>query len=38
MALDATDTLRSNGLEATRFEDGIADWRARGLDVAVGEE
>ncbi|MBW1831839.1 MAG: ArsR family transcriptional regulator [Deltaproteobacteria bacterium] len=38
MALDAADTLRSNGLEATRFEDGIADWRARGLDVAVGEE
>jgi rhodanese-related sulfurtransferase len=38
MALDATDILRSNGFEATRFEEGIADWRARGLHVAVGEE
>jgi rhodanese-related sulfurtransferase len=38
MALDATDTLRSNGFEATRFEEGIADWRARGLHVAVGSE
>ena len=38
MALDATDTLRGNGFEATRFEEGIADWRARGLHVAVGEE
>jgi rhodanese-related sulfurtransferase/DNA-binding MarR family transcriptional regulator len=38
MALDAADTLRSNGFEATRFEEGIADWRARGLDVTVGEE
>lgn len=37
MALDATDTLRSKGFEATRFEEGIADWRARGFDVAVGE-
>ena len=38
MALDAADTLRNNGFEATRFEEGIADWRARGFDVAVGEE
>ncbi len=38
MALDATDTLQSNGFEATRFEEGIADWRARGLHVAVGSE
>ena len=38
MALDAAETLRSNGFEAVRFEEGIADWRARGLDVAVGEE
>jgi rhodanese-related sulfurtransferase len=38
MALDAADTLRRNGFEATRFEEGIADWRARGLHVAVGEE
>jgi len=38
MALDAADTLRSNGFEATRFEEGIADWRARGLHVAVGAE
>jgi rhodanese-related sulfurtransferase/DNA-binding MarR family transcriptional regulator len=38
MALDAADTLRRNGFEATRFEEGIADWRARGLHVAVGGE
>lgn len=38
MALDAADTLRDNGFEATRFEEGIADWRARGFDVAVGEQ
>jgi len=37
MALDAADTLRNNGFDATRFEEGIADWRARGFDVAVGE-
>jgi rhodanese-related sulfurtransferase len=38
MALDAADTLRRKGFEATRFEEGIADWRARGLHVAVGGE
>jgi hypothetical protein len=38
MALDAADTLRSNGFEATRFEEGIVDWRARGFRVAIGEE
>jgi rhodanese-related sulfurtransferase len=37
MALDAVDTLRTHGFEATRFEEGVPDWRARGFDVAVGE-
>lgn len=38
MSLDAVDTLRSNGFEATRFEEGVPDWRGRGFEVAGGEE
>jgi len=37
MALDAVETLQARGFTATRFEEGIPDWRARGFDVAVGE-
>lgn len=38
MALEAVDTLQANGFAATRFEEGIPDWRARGFDIAIGEE
>jgi len=30
--------LRSNGFRASRLEDSVHDWQARGLPVAVGEE
>jgi rhodanese-related sulfurtransferase len=37
MAIEAVQLLRSRGLRASRLEDGVADWRARGLAVATGE-
>jgi len=33
MALDAVATLRANGFKAVRMEEGVPDWRARGLAV-----
>lgn len=36
LALEAVDILRSRGFGARRFEDGVPDWRARGLDVVEG--
>jgi rhodanese-related sulfurtransferase len=36
LALDALDLLTSNGFTAARLEDGIAEWRAAGLEVATG--
>jgi rhodanese-related sulfurtransferase/DNA-binding transcriptional ArsR family regulator len=36
LALRAVDLLRSLGFRARRLEEGMPDWRARGLDVAVG--
>lgn len=38
MALEAVKLLRARGFKALRLADGIPDWRARGLDVAVGDE
>jgi rhodanese-related sulfurtransferase len=38
MALDAVDLLRRKGIRAQRLEEGVAEWRARGWRVAVGEE
>jgi rhodanese-related sulfurtransferase len=35
MALDAVDQLRARGLRAVRLEEGVPDWRARGLPVEV---
>ena len=32
-AVEAVERLRAHGYEATRLEDGLADWRARGLEV-----
>ena len=33
MALDAVEVLRRNGFEAQRMEEGVPEWRARGLPV-----
>ena len=35
MAVEAVEILRANGLRAVRLEDGVPDWRARGLPVEV---
>jgi rhodanese-related sulfurtransferase/DNA-binding transcriptional ArsR family regulator len=35
-AVDAVERLRALGIRATRLEDSLADWRARGFPVAVG--
>ena len=37
LAIDAVALLRAHGFKAIRLEDGIPDWRANGLKVAVGE-
>jgi rhodanese-related sulfurtransferase/DNA-binding transcriptional ArsR family regulator len=37
MAIDAVELLRSAGYRAERLEDGVADWRARGLAIETGE-
>jgi len=36
LAIEAVSRLRALGFKAFRLEDGIPDWRARGLPVAVG--
>lgn len=38
MAVEAVGRLRARGFRALRLEDGVPDWRARGLPVAVGLE
>ena len=37
LAVKAVEMLRRKGFRAVRLEDGVSDWRARGLPVAVGE-
>jgi rhodanese-related sulfurtransferase len=37
MALEAVDKLRERGFQATRLEEGVPDWRARGLPVEVAD-
>jgi rhodanese-related sulfurtransferase len=37
LAIEAVRTLRARGFKAVRLEDGVPDWRARGLPVATGE-
>lgn len=37
LARKAVELLKKHGWRAVRLEDGIPDWRARGLPVAVGE-
>ncbi len=36
-AAQAVELLRQHGFRAVRLEDGVADWRARGLPVAAGD-
>ena len=36
MAVEAVETLRAHGFIATRLDEGVPEWRARGLAVAVG--
>jgi len=38
LAKEAVEVLRSHGFRASRLEDGVQDWRARGLPIAIGEE
>ena len=35
MAMEAVALLRKAGIQAIRLEDGVAEWRAGGLPVAV---
>lgn len=35
MAVEAVKILRAKGYAAVRLEDGVADWRARGLEVSL---
>jgi rhodanese-related sulfurtransferase len=37
LAIQAVEMLREKGFRAVRLEDGVQDWRAMGLPVAVGE-
>ncbi|MCW5979727.1 MAG: ArsR family transcriptional regulator [Bryobacteraceae bacterium] len=37
LAVEAIEMLRKRGFTAFRLEDGVPDWQARGLPVAVGE-
>jgi rhodanese-related sulfurtransferase/DNA-binding transcriptional ArsR family regulator len=37
MAIDAVELLRSKGYRALRLEDGVSEWRARGLRVEAGQ-
>jgi rhodanese-related sulfurtransferase/DNA-binding MarR family transcriptional regulator len=36
MAVEAVETLRAHGFIATRLDEGVPEWRARGLAVVVG--
>ena len=35
LAISAVEALRARGYRAARLEDGVPDWRARGLPIAV---
>jgi rhodanese-related sulfurtransferase len=36
LAVEAVERLRSHGLKATRLEQSVSDWRARGHELATG--
>lgn len=37
LAVQAVEVLRQKGLDAIRLEEGVQDWRAMGLPVAIGD-
>jgi rhodanese-related sulfurtransferase len=37
-AAQAVELLQEHGFRVVRLEDGVADWRAHGLPVAVGDK
>ena len=38
LALQAVEILREHGFQAVRLAEGVSDWRAQGLPVAIGRE
>ena len=38
LAIDAVEILRTHGFRATRLDDGVLEWQARGLPLSVGKE
>ena len=38
LAIQAVERLRASGYRAVRLEEGVIDWRARGYEVARGEQ
>jgi rhodanese-related sulfurtransferase len=38
LAIEAVALLRKQGFDAVRLKEGVPDWRARGLPVAIGDE
>ena len=36
-AIDAVQVLRENGFRAVRMDEGVPEWRARGLPVEVSK-
>jgi len=38
LAAQAVELLREHGFRVARLEDGVADWRAHGLPITVGEK
>ncbi len=38
LAIEAVEILRAHGFRATRLDDGVLEWRARGLPISVGGE
>ncbi len=38
LAAEAVEVLKAKGFRALRLEDGVPEWRAHGLPVAVGDE
>ena len=38
LAIQAIEALHAKGYRAVRLDDGVQDWRARGLGIAIGKE
>jgi ArsR family transcriptional regulator len=37
LAVEAVEMLKARGFTASRLEDGVQDWQARGYPISVGE-